>query len=78
MELTVRLFAAHADQYGTRSLVLTLDPPVTVAAIQAAIRDRLSGFPEKAAIAVNAEYATPELMVTEHDEIAIIPPVAGG
>jgi len=30
------------------------------------------------ALAVNGSYASPDTIISEHDEIAIIPPVSGG
>lgn len=35
---------------------------------------KINGF----MIAVNQEYATDDMSVTSHDEVAIIPPVSGG
>ena len=78
MAVTVLLFASWADALGSR---LTLDLPP-----DARVRDVLRTLGERAGgaglptpmVAVNQRYARPDTPVRESDEIAIIPPVAGG
>jgi molybdopterin synthase catalytic subunit len=78
MAVTVLLFASWADALGSR---VTLDLPG-----DARVRDVLHALGERAAgialptpmVAVNQRYARPDTPVREADEVAIIPPVAGG
>lgn len=76
--MTVLLFASWADALGSR---LTLDLPA-----HARVRDVLATLSERVRgrslptplVAVNQRYARPETLLCEADEVAIIPPVAGG
>lgn len=78
MSVTVLLFASWADALGSS---LTLDLPVN-----AKVRDVLATLAERVRgrslptplVAVNQRYARPETALREADEVAIIPPVAGG
>ena len=80
MSVTVLLFASYADALGTSSLSMALPPGATVGDVLADLRrhpgaDRLPASP---LVAVNASYATLETAVQPGDEVAVIPPVAGG
>jgi len=79
MTLTVLLFASYADALGRSTLQLDLPPGTTVEELL----DRVRGMAPatalpRARVAVNQEYAFPGQPVAPGDEIAIIPPVAGG
>lgn len=52
----------------------------TVADVLEAVRHAVPqlALPERPLVAVNHQYATHELCVDARDEIALIPPVAGG
>jgi molybdopterin converting factor subunit 1 len=80
MTVTVLLFASYADAFGATSLDLELPRETTVTDVLAAVRsrpgaDRLATAP---LVAVNFQYATGDRIVREGDEVALIPPVAGG
>ncbi len=80
MSVTVLLFASYADDFGRSSVSLELSPGATVADLLADVRclpggDRLPATP---LVAVNQRYAKPSSPVNANDEVAIIPPVAGG
>jgi sulfur-carrier protein len=80
MMVTVLLFASFADAFGRSSVELTVEPGATVADIVDQISslapdDRL---PPNPLVAVNAEYAEYDVRLNAGDEIAVIPPVAGG
>jgi molybdopterin converting factor small subunit len=57
-------------------------PGDTVDAVLAAARERYGpGFAEvlpSCRVWVNGEPASPETVVTAHDEVAVLPPVSGG
>jgi MoaE-MoaD fusion protein len=82
MNLHIRLFAGLADVLGTSVLDLQIDQEsITIEQLKARI---LAQFPDAANklqscfFAKNQAYAAPDDIVTEGDEIAIIPPVSGG
>ena len=78
--VSVLLFASYADALGQSSLRLTLTPPVTVGDVVARVR-ALPGaerVPPRPLVAVNEEYASAGVGLADGDEVAIIPPVAGG
>lgn len=80
-QFNVRLFASAREQAGRDSLPVTLATDATVAALRAALERAapdLSPLLSRCAIAVNRRYAAPDLPLAEGDEIALIPPVAGG
>lgn len=76
----VLLFASYADALGTSSLDVELGASPTVRDVLASVRERAgaSRLPPSPLVAVNEAYATLDQPVSERDEVAIIPPVAGG
>ena len=80
MTVTVLLFASYADILGTRSLDIDMAPGATVRDVLGRI-STLPGanrLPSQPLIAVNERYAKAERVLEPGDELAIIPPVAGG
>ena len=79
MQLNVLLFASYAEAVGAPSVALTVRDGASVADVLAAVRSLVPGrgLPP-ALVAVNQEYATVGRVVLAGDEVAIIPPVAGG
>ena len=78
--VTVLLFAAYADALGRPSVDVPVAPGTTVRELLAALQafpgsDRL---PPSPLIAVNQVYARLSDIVRAGDEVAVIPPVAGG
>lgn len=80
MTVTVLLFASWAEALETERLQLELSATPTVAEALAALRARIPGgrVLPKPLVAVNQRYAAGESPLAAGDEIAIIPPVAGG
>ena len=80
MSVTVLLFASYADQLGSASLPLEVAPGATVGDVLADLRRRPGGdlLPVNPLVAVNQRYANPATRVVAGDEVALIPPVAGG
>jgi molybdopterin converting factor subunit 1 len=81
MRIRLLLFALYRDLAGTSQLDVELPPGATAATLVEAVRRRGGGFariPPDAIVAVNQEYAAPETPLSEGDEVALIPPVAGG
>jgi molybdopterin converting factor subunit 1 len=80
MTVTVLLFASYADALGTASLDVELPRDSTVRDLVDVVRARPGAerLPAAPLVAVNLQYATASDVVREGDEIALIPPVAGG
>ncbi|MFL5575432.1 MAG: MoaD/ThiS family protein [Gemmatimonadaceae bacterium] len=80
MTITVLLFASYADALGRSAVELPLPPGATVRDVvsglgQLAGADRL---PPRPLVAVNLRYADYDRVIAPGDEVAVIPPVAGG
>ena len=81
MELSVRFFALYRERAGCRVTQVSAPENSTVADLVASLRER---FPRlappdvKIVVAVNEEYAEPDLTLKSGDEICLIPPVSGG
>jgi molybdopterin converting factor subunit 1 len=74
-------FAAYRDLLGTKALSVDLPEGATVADLVAELRRRGAPFdalPLEPAIAVNRTYASAGEVLRSGDEVAFIPPVAGG
>lgn len=78
MNLTVRVFASYADALGANTATISVSEPATVGAVRAAVAALSPSLPPRPLIAVNEEYATDDVTVNATDEVAVIPPVAGG
>lgn len=80
MTLSVRLFASYADAFGARTIPVAVTLPGPVHTVVAALRGLPGGdrLPVEPLVAVNHAYADMHVIVHEGDEVAIIPPVAGG
>jgi sulfur-carrier protein len=80
MTVTVLLFASYADALGASSVELPLPASGTVRDVVSALA-RLPGgerLPPAPLVAVNQVYASYDGLVGAGDEVAVIPPVAGG
>jgi molybdopterin converting factor small subunit len=80
MTVTLLLFASYADAFGASSLDMELTGESTVGELLTAIRSRPGAerLPPRPLVAVNQAYAGLDSVVREGDEVALIPPVAGG
>ena len=74
-------FAAYRDLIGTPELPLDVAEGATVADLVRDLRGRghpFDALPAEPAVAVNRIYAAPSEVLGPGDEVAFIPPVAGG
>ena len=80
MSVTVLLFASYADAFGQPSLELHLPAGATVSDLirHVSALPSATALPPKPLVAVNARYASGDQLLNTGDEIALIPPVAGG
>jgi molybdopterin converting factor small subunit len=74
----VLLFASWSDALGPEVSV-DLPEGARVSDLLATLTAQAGGRPlPRPVVAVNQRYAKPETVLAPHDEIALIPPVAGG
>jgi molybdopterin converting factor subunit 1 len=80
MRVRVRLFASYAEAAGRDELDLELPAGATAADCLAAVRAEAwaERLPPAPALAVNRRYVKGDAPLHEGDEVALIPPVAGG
>ena len=78
--VTVQLFASYAESFGGPTLELPLKSGSTVADLINSLRllPGASILPDSPRVAVNRKFAAANQLVDAKDEIALIPPVAGG
>jgi len=76
----VLLFARYAEVFGADVIDLSLPLPATVADVVGRLRDHPGGaeLPSRVLCAVNRRQAGPECPVEPGDEVALLPPLAGG
>jgi len=75
--VTVLLFASYADALGRSALELSLPAGATVADAVGRVVGQ-GELPRAPLVAVNEEYASYDRPLRAGDEVALIPPVAGG
>jgi len=81
VKVRVLFFGAARDVVDQNPLELSLAAPATVStAFQSLVAkfSELERFGRSLLFAVNQEYATPDTMLKENDELAVFPPVSGG
>ncbi|MEX2177881.1 MAG: MoaD/ThiS family protein [Gemmatimonadaceae bacterium] len=80
MTVRVLLFASYADAIGASELSLKLPAGARVRDVLSRVKELAAGkrIPDHPLVAVNERYADENQQVTASDEVAIIPPVAGG
>jgi molybdopterin converting factor small subunit len=80
--VTVRvlLFASYAENLGAETLDLTLPSPARVGDVVGQLRGLPGGhlLPSKPLCARNLAHASQDDPVMDGDEIAVLPPLAGG
>jgi molybdopterin converting factor small subunit len=80
MTVTALLFASYADALGRESVSLTLPPGATVRDALERLRELPGGgaLPPSPLVAVNLAFTSDDAVLCAGDELAVIPPVAGG
>jgi molybdopterin synthase catalytic subunit len=81
VKVRVLFFGAARDAVDRNPLDISVAAPATVASAFQSLLKRYSDlerFGRSLLFAVNQEYATPETMLKENDELAVFPPVSGG
>ena len=78
---SVRLFAGAAEAIGARSLEYSLRAGSTLSDLVnlvASDHPAIAAMRPSLRFAVNHEFAAPEGVLSDGDEVAVIPPVSGG
>jgi molybdopterin converting factor small subunit len=77
---TVQVFASFAELLGAHQVQIALPERATVDDVVSAVRELPGGhsLPPQLKVAINRGFATAHQPVDVTDEIALIPPVAGG
>ncbi len=81
MQIRFLLFATYRDLTGVAEGALELPDGSTAGNAVATLRSRgapWSTLPDRPVVAVNAEYARLDHRLSDGDELALLPPVAGG
>lgn len=79
MPFHVQLFGRYRDVAADEGVMLKLPRGATVADLMSALHKRLPDqLPERPTIAVNRRQAMDDQVLEGSDEVALIPPVAGG
>jgi molybdopterin converting factor subunit 1 len=81
MRVKILFFGILKEMLSSETQTLELPQDATVDAVLAHYRDQLSSHPKlfsTLAIAVNQNYAKPDCLLHEGDEVALLPPVSGG
>ena len=79
--LTVQFLARYAELVGIESTRVTLTAPATVGHVLGLLRGRFPGarkLPDRPLCALNLSQVDLSAEVAEGDELALLPPVAGG
>jgi molybdopterin converting factor small subunit len=76
----VLLFGSYAETLGLDAAELTVEAPATVQDVLNRLRALPGGdrLPSSPLCAVNLAQARTETTLSNHDELAILPPLAGG
>jgi molybdopterin synthase sulfur carrier subunit len=80
MQVKIALFGITKEIIGSSKLNYQLGEKADVSYLLQSLKTDYPGLKSlnSLLIAVNDEYAEPEQTLSEHDEIALIPPVCGG
>jgi len=80
MTVTVLLFASYADAVGRSTIELDLEDGATVQDVVEQVREMgdTKRLPPAPMVAVNEQYSSRDRKLRSGDEVALIPPVAGG
>ena len=77
----VRFFATYAELVGRSATAVSLTLPATVGDVVRLVRARFPGaraLPERPLAAINLKHVRLDTPVRDGDEVAFLPPIAGG
>ena len=80
-KVTILLFAQYAEAVGRSRVEISLPGGATVADLLSEFRRQVAGaasLPERLMCAVNHSHVLPGHQLRDGDEVAVLPPLAGG
>ena len=80
-QVRLKLFARYAELVGKDELEFSVPLPATVADVVRRARAEIPGagrIPERPLVAVNLRHVQLDARVADGDEVALLPPLAGG
>ncbi|MEO6167042.1 MAG: MoaD/ThiS family protein [Chitinophagales bacterium] len=80
MKIKILAFGIAKEIVGGSTLLLELNDSHEVEAVKQALEEKFPRLKQLSSfrMAINSHFASPREIITEHDEIAILPPVSGG
>ncbi|MGQ0813957.1 MAG: MoaD/ThiS family protein [Gemmatimonadota bacterium] len=78
MQVRLLLFASYRDLVGASELTLDLPAGATAQVAVNELRVSFAEIPARPVVAINLEYSSLDELLSEGDELALLPPVAGG
>jgi molybdopterin converting factor small subunit len=81
LRVRCRLFARYAEVVGRDEVTLQLPPGAVVSDAITALRSAVRGaeaLPETPLVAINLQHVLPGTPLRDGDELALLPPLAGG
>ncbi len=81
MKIRARFFGLYREWVGTSQIELEIEENASLADLKRHLLARfpkLLDFKDNLLLAVNSEYARPERILQEGDEVAVLPPLSGG
>lgn len=80
IKVTVLLFAGLRDRFNNSQLQISIPAGTPIGSLLEKITDEKEVLQWKKSLlyAINRSYVSPDTLVQEGDEVALIPPVAGG
>lgn len=79
-QMQVLLFASYAEAFGAGTVSVSVSAPAKVSDVIAALRSLPGGaaLPARPLVAIDRSYTRDDCIVHAGQEVALIPPVAGG
>lgn len=80
MKINIKTFGITKEIIGESELLLDIQDNVSVSSLMDSLKEKYPQLNDLSSIlmAVNAEYAAPNMILNNNDEVALIPPVSGG
>lgn len=81
VQVKVKLFAAYQEAFGVSELVIEFPCGTTVAAVCDRLfteHPELKQWRDLTRFGVNLQFAEPDTLLQDGDEVVLIPPVSGG
>ena len=81
VKVTVKLFAAYQEAYGSSELALEFPQNTPVAAVRDRLiseQPQLSQWRDLTRFGINLQFVEPDTLLQDGDEVVLVPPVSGG